>query len=40
MSFMISSETYHERMVWNNAMVVNNENNNKDISPELSYEIS
>ena len=40
MSFMISSEAYHERMVWNNAIVVDNENNNKDISPELSYEIS
>jgi len=37
---MISSEAYHERMAWNNAMVVDNEDNNKDISPELSYEIS
>jgi len=34
---MISSKAYHERMAWNDAMVADDDNNNKDISPELSY---
>jgi len=32
MSSMISSVAYHERMAWNNAMVVDNDDNNKDFS--------
>ena len=40
MSSTISSEAYHERIAWNNAMVVNDDDNNKDVSPELSYETS
>ena len=40
MSSTISSKTYHERMAWKNAMVVDNEDNNKDVSPELFYETS
>jgi len=40
MSSIISSKAYHERIAWNNAMVVDDEDNNKDISPELSYETS
>ena len=39
-SFTISSEAYHERMVQNNAMIVDDKDNNKDVSPELSYETS
>jgi len=40
MSSTISSKAYHERMAWKNAIVVNDENNNKNISLELSYETS
>ena len=40
MSSTISSKTYHERMAWKNAMVVNNEHNNKDVSPKLFHETS
>jgi len=40
MSSTISSKAYHERIAWKNAMDVNDENNNKDVSPELSYETS
>jgi len=40
MSSTISAEPYHERMTQNNDMEVNNDDNNKDTSPELSYEIS
>ena len=40
MSSTISSKAYHERMARINAMVVNNDDNNKDVFPELSYETS
>ena len=40
MSSTISSKAYHERMAWKNAVVVDDENNNKNISPKLSYETS
>ena len=40
MSSMISSKAYHEKIAWKNAMVVDDEDNNKDISPELFYETS
>ena len=36
----ISAEPYHERMTQNNDMDIDNNNNNKDTSPELSYETS
>jgi len=40
MSSTISSKTYHKRMTWNNTMIVDNDNNNKDVSPKLFYETS
>ena len=39
MSSVISAKPYHKRMTQNNDMDINN-NNNKDTSPELSYETS
>jgi len=39
-SSMISAKPYHERMTWNNDMDVNDDDNNKDTSPKLSYETS
>ena len=35
-----SSKTYYERMKWNNTMVIDEDNSNSNISPELSYETS
>ena len=39
-SSMISAKPYHERMTWNNDMDVDDDDNNKDTSPELSYKTS
>ena len=40
MSSMISAKPYHKRMTWNNDMDIDNDDNNKDTFPELSYETS
>ena len=36
----ISSKAYHERIAWKNDIVVDDEDNNKDVSPKLFYETS
>ena len=35
-----SSKVYYERIEWNNAIVVDEDNNNSNVSPELSYKTS